>query len=262
MSVRLQPLSPRPSRSSPAAWDGWKLIERDAVGSTNDEAAGLPPWSAVRADRQSSGRGRYQRAWVSDAGGLWLSAVVPIGPLNQGWLALPLAVGAVVCETFAELGARGLRLRWPNDVMAGDAKLAGILIDQFQPGRAVIGLGVNVANRPEAQDPALRGTVVRLSDLIEPVPSLSELAGLLLRGLRKLIQDMESSGFSAQVPRVNRWWEAEAVLEVETANETLEAIFAGVDSAGRLLLRPAAGGALELEPHQVQRLRELKRGKR
>ncbi|MBL9138591.1 MAG: hypothetical protein JNK85_22170 [Verrucomicrobiales bacterium] len=254
--------SARLSPPSHDGWPGWTMIERSTVASTNDEASSLPAWSSVRADRQTAGRGRYQRSWVSDAGGLWLSAVVPVGPPDQGWPALPLGVGAVLCETFARLGARGLHLRWPNDVMAGEAKLAGILIDQFRPGLAVVGLGVNVRNEPEGVDPGLRGAVVRLADLVDPVPGLTELAGLLLRGLRGLVDEMHASGFASQVPRVNRWWETDILLEVETASELVEAVFAGVDSTGRLQLHPLTGGTLELEAHQVQRLRELKRGKR
>lgn len=246
--------------SSPDGWPGWTIIEHQEVASTNDEASSLPAWTAVRADRQTAGRGRYQRSWVSDAGGLWMSAVVPVVPADRGWAALPLGVGAVACEVFAGLGARGLRLRWPNDVMAGDAKLAGILIDQFRPGLAVVGLGVNVHNEPERADPGLRGAVVRLADLVDPVPGLATLASLLLSGLRGLVDEMRVSGFESQVSRVNRWWVTDVLLEVETGSEMVEAVFAGVDAAGRLRLRPLTGGALELEAHQVQRLRELKRG--
>jgi BirA family biotin operon repressor/biotin-[acetyl-CoA-carboxylase] ligase len=96
--------------------EDWTVWEYDSVTSTNLVAAELPAWSAVRAETQTAGRGRFQRKWVSDRGGLWLSAVVPT-PSPNGRI-LPLLAGVAVCDVLYGLGVRHLRLRWPNDVMA------------------------------------------------------------------------------------------------------------------------------------------------
>ena len=66
---------------------GWTLLEFNVVNSTNFVAGKLEVWNAVRADTQTAGRGRFQRSWISDAGGLWLSAVVPTGPDREHWQA-------------------------------------------------------------------------------------------------------------------------------------------------------------------------------
>ncbi len=237
--------------------DGWSFFERGELRSTNDAAAGLPAWSAVRADTQSAGRGRHDRVWVSDRGGLWLSAVVPVGPPEQGWGALPLAAGLAMCETLAGMGVGSLRLRWPNDVMLGTRKLAGVLIDQFQPGTAVIGLGLNVRNQPGAVVPALRGQVACLEEFLSPVPSLGELARRILGGVRGVVEVMLENGFAGLVPRVNTWWQAGMCVDIETAEGRTEGVFLGVDPTGRLRVGTPAGEVRHLAAHQVIRLREL-----
>lgn len=135
----------------------WRILERDSVGSTNDEAralaeAGDPGRVAVVARRQTAGRGRLQRTWVSEPGGLYLSALLrPALPVARAGL-LPLAAGVAVAEAVERLGARP-ELRWPNDVLVAGRKLAGVLCEaRFVPGGAalawvVIGIGLNVQQR-------------------------------------------------------------------------------------------------------------------
>lgn len=252
----MKPEALHPGRP-PTVVEGWALHERRVLGSTNDAASALPAWSAVRADTQDAGRGRHDRVWVSNEGGLWLSAVVPVGPPEQGWAALPLAAGTAVCEVLAALGVGALRLRWPNDVMVGRRKLAGLLIDQFRPGLAVIGLGLNVSNRPDAADAALAGQAVRLTELVPGVPSLGEVTRLLLVGFREVVGVMEADGFAGLLPRVNAWWQAGMRVEIEMAEGRTEGVFLGVDSTGRLRVGTSAGDVRHLAAHQVIRMREL-----
>src|SRR5690606_14502638 len=73
--------------------EGWTLHTTHEIGSTNSAAAKLPAWHAVRDDLQTDGRGRTGRRWVSDEGGLWLSAVVPCPGQRSRWAILPLAAG-------------------------------------------------------------------------------------------------------------------------------------------------------------------------
>ncbi len=180
---------------SGAAGSVWQLHEFAEVTSTNLIAAKLPAWHAVRADTQTAGRGRFQRSWVSDLGGLWLSAVVPVETNSSAWRILPLATGVAVCDALRECGVKQLRLRWPNDVLVGDRKLAGLLIDQFQSGLAVVGIGINVRNRPESRNPALGGHVVRLADLISPTPSVDDLAHRVLTNLRDVWGELPANAW-------------------------------------------------------------------
>ena len=186
--------------------EGWTVHEVASVDSTNLFAAKLPVWHAVRAEVQTAGRGRFQRVWISDQGGLWLSAVVPSPPRSvdlpgpgpgkagsfarpharpaQPWL--PLVAGLALCDALAELGLTGFRMRWPNDVLVRDRKLAGLLLDQFTPDRVVVGVGVNVLNQPEASDAVLQNHATRLADWLPETPGLTEVAAVVLRHLRCL----------------------------------------------------------------------------
>lgn len=226
------------------------------MNSTNDAAGSLPAWSAVRADRQTAGRGRHGRAWVSDAGGVWLSAVVPTGSWEEGWAALPLAAGWAVCQALEALGVPRLRLRWPNDVLIGPRKLAGLLAEQTRPGLAVVGVGINGTNRPEEGEAALAGQVTRLADWLEFVPPPREVAAGVLERLREAVLRMHAGGFSAMLPRVNALWGPARRVRVEVDSGEVEGCFDGVDVRGGLCLRLPDGSRRVLEAHQVRRLRE------
>ncbi len=246
-------MNPAALRSTP----DWTIHHFPEVGSTNDAASSLPAWNVVRADRQSVGRGRHDRAWVSDAGGLWISAVVPTGPSAQGWAALPLAAGLAVCEALQSIGAAPLRLRWPNDVMTGTRKLAGLLVDVFRPELAVVGVGINVTNTPEASDPGLKGSTARVAELVDPVPDPDAIAGAFLMRLGEVVEAMRAEGFGVLVPRLNRWWNPEPPIEIETDGGAVRGFFGGVDESGRLRVREPGGGIRIFAAHEVVRLREV-----
>lgn len=234
----------------------WTVHHFQQVTSTNLVAQALPVWNAVRADTQNNGRGRFQRFWVSDEGGLWLSAVVPLAPVPILRRALPLAAALAVCGTLHELGISGFRLRWPNDVMVGDKKLAGLLIDQFAPGLAVIGIGINVSNRPEQADPTLVNRTIRLAELLAPPPALGELTARLLAHLRSELRSLDSAGPSDLFARVNRFWHGPKNVELDLDGPLRRGLFTGVDYLGRLALVQPSGETTFHESHEVRHLTE------
>lgn len=237
--------------------DGWTLREYAEVDSTNLVAGKLPAWHAVRADTQTAGRGRFQRTWVSDAGGLWLSAVVTAPASRESCQALPLVAGLAVIEALKDFGITRLRLRWPNDVMAGDKKLVGLLVDTFDPHLAVIGLGVNVTNQPAAQDATLRQTATRLQNLLSTPPPLAALTAAILKSLRDTLATLDGGGFAALQPRINRLWGGTPRVSVELEAGMRQGFFCGVDNRGSLLLQNDAGGVVALAAHEVKLLREI-----
>ena len=220
-------------------------------------AASLPAWTAVRADRQTNGRGRFQRTWISDLGGLWLSAVVPVSKDPLMRRALPLATGLAICNALRELGVSELRLRWPNDVLVNNRKLAGLLIDQFVPGLAVVGIGLNVSNEPEKLDANLTNTTARLADLVAKPPKLRQLAALILRHLRIVLTDLERNGAAALFARVNELWAAPRRVELDLDSVARTGLFTGVDEAGRLVLSEGGGRLSFYDAHQVRHLTEI-----
>lgn len=236
---------------------GWTLLEFSAVDSTNFVAAKLAAWHAVRADTQTAGRGRFQRTWVSDAGGLWLSAVVPIGVDRDRWSALPLVAGLAVIQSLQGLGLASARLRWPNDIMVNERKLAGLLVDTFTPQLAVIGIGVNLTNHPDAHDAALKETCTRLADLVPQPPSLATLTHAILASLKSALGVLTNEGFGPLRPRLNELWGGSRRVTIDLDGVGRCGWFSGIDDRGRLLLQDDTLGLSAFEPHQVRLLREL-----
>lgn len=237
--------------------DGWTVHHYPVAASTNLLAANLPAWSAVCADVQTSGRGRFQRRWVSDKGGLWLSAVIPVDANRSSAQALPFVVGLAVCDTLREMTVNGLRMRWPNDVLIENRKLAGLLLDQFSPGLAVAGTGINVFNEPETADTKLRGQTVRLADLLSSPPELSELTAHVLGHVRRALAELERLGFQSLLPRLNALWGTARKVELDLDGQLRRGVFTGIDQSGRLLLVDESGAEVRYAAQQVRHLQEI-----
>jgi BirA family biotin operon repressor/biotin-[acetyl-CoA-carboxylase] ligase len=114
------------------------VLRFQSVSSTQDAARALPIGSIVVADHQTAGRGRLDRSWESLPGSaLLVSFVLPPNPL------LSLAAGVAAAEA---CGTR-VRLKWPNDLLLGGAKLGGILVEAT-PSKAICGIGINLGWSP------------------------------------------------------------------------------------------------------------------
>ncbi|HLI00951.1 MAG TPA: biotin--[acetyl-CoA-carboxylase] ligase [Acidimicrobiales bacterium] len=123
------------------------------VDSTNRVARDIgDPWTVVVADHQSAGRGRLGRSWEAPAGtALLLSVVLAPGglPLQRVHL-LTAAVGLAAADACAEVAGVRPALKWPNDLLVGDGKLAGILAELVttEPLVVVVGMGLNLTAAP------------------------------------------------------------------------------------------------------------------
>jgi BirA family biotin operon repressor/biotin-[acetyl-CoA-carboxylase] ligase len=237
--------------------ESWRIHELSSTNSTNLVAAKYSAWEAVRADQQTAGRGRFQRGWVSDKGGLWLSAVVPTGSNPAGWRALPLAVGLAVCDSLRSIGLTQMRVRWPNDVLVDDRKLAGLLVDQYVPGLAVAGIGINVFNSPEDHDPSLRNQVTRLADHVERPPDLRELTQIILTHLRQVVEQMRREGFASLRPRINQLWGRPRRVELDLDGDIRQGTFTGIGEEGQLLLWNDSGRETAYDASEVRHLKEI-----
>ena len=187
-------------------------------------ADGAPHGTLVTAGEQLAGRGRQGRVWSAPAGRALLGSLVLRDPPRL----LPLAAGVAVAEL---VGPRA-RIKWPNDVLVDQRKVAGILVEgRPQEGWAVLGIGLNVAVHAEDFPPELRdtaGTLGLTSDAIEP--TLARLLELLPRWIGA---------------------EPEAVLGATRARDALldqrvrwaggSGHGAGIDADGRLLVTTGSG---------------------
>lgn len=204
-----QPLEPLVGESILAAADAatasWvrRLDVYPAIDSTNAQlmqraTGGSIDGHVSLAEVQLQGRGRRGRTWSSPFGG---SIAVSMGiALDRDPAALggsSLVVGLAVLDALEQLGAQDAGLKWPNDLLLGDAKLGGILIELAAAARSsalVVGIGINVA----------LGARVR-SELDRPVadlsafgpPSRNLLAGRVLSSVVAFLRAFEADGFSA-----------------------------------------------------------------
>ena len=235
----------------------WQLASYDSLASTSDLSRELPAWNAVCARRQTAGRGRFGRAFVSDEGGLWISAVLPAGKDPAMWTGFSLMVGNHLLRMLRHLGLPDARLRWPNDVMARDKKLAGLLIEQGAQETLNVGLGLNVRNAPWEHDASLEPTTTRLADLLSPPPELSDLAVCVLDALADAHEHMLTGGFSAAVEEFNANLEPRQVEISLLEGGTTRGYFTGLDPSGNLIIVDPAEIPQTIPHPQVERLREV-----
>jgi BirA family biotin operon repressor/biotin-[acetyl-CoA-carboxylase] ligase len=223
------------------------------TGSTNDDLAalareGAPEGTWLRAERQTGGKGRQGRAWLSPPGNLYISTLVRLRPADPPAPTLALLAAVALHETVA-LQASGVAIKWPNDLTAipprngeGDhakhgggvgAKLAGILLERH--GEAVvIGMGVNLAFAPDLPDrPA-----ISLADLSGTPQNPAAFAEILAETFARWLARWRAEGLAP----VRKAWLA-AAHPIGTALSTSEGqgLFDGLDEDGALRLRLADG---------------------
>jgi BirA family biotin operon repressor/biotin-[acetyl-CoA-carboxylase] ligase len=199
-----------------------------------DEAANEGDW--LIALDQLAGRGRQGRDWVSSQGNFFGSTLVELRGSDPPAQSLSLAAGvALIRAVEAAAPATGLILKWPNDLMMGAAKLAGVLLER-SGDRLVAGFGVNLA-----QAPAIEGrATAALSSvaLISPESFAPLLAAAFSRALAMWREDF---------PRLATAWMESAhpvgtALTVHSGSEqAISGTFAGIESDGALRLQLDAG---------------------
>jgi BirA family biotin operon repressor/biotin-[acetyl-CoA-carboxylase] ligase len=248
-----------PLRHGPA----WAVAHYSSVLTTQALARELPAWSAVWADEQTGGRGQAERNFVSDSGGLYLTAVLPYDGDALAARGFALAVGWAVCAAVRRAGVTKVRLRWPNDLMIGAAKVGGILVEQGGRQTLLVGLGLNLTNRPWLADPALRGAAGRLADATggDALPERGEMVLRLLRAVRLAHREFlrrRLAGFAAVLDRC--WGEPREVVLEPAGGVTLavdRGRFVGIDAVGAVRLRRADGCESAVPAHHIARLREV-----
>ncbi|WOE79043.1 bifunctional biotin--[acetyl-CoA-carboxylase] ligase/biotin operon repressor BirA [Pseudomonas protegens] len=243
--------------SSSGAWD---VRIFDSVDSTNAEAlrsiegGGVAPF-LVLAERQTAGRGRRGRKWVSPfAENIYYSLVLRIdGGLRQ-LEGLSLVVGLAVMRTLREYGIPGAGLKWPNDVLVGQKKVAGILLelvgDPADVCHVVLGIGINV-NMQSAEEIDQEWTSVRLES--GKVIDRNQLVARLGEILVAYLERHRLNGFSAIQGEWEQGhlWQGCAVSLIAGVNK-VDGVVLGIDRQGALRLsvegeeKTYSGGELSL----------------
>jgi BirA family biotin operon repressor/biotin-[acetyl-CoA-carboxylase] ligase len=217
--------------------DGPAIRTVAITGSTNEDLlrlarAGAPEGTWLRAERQTGGRGRQGRSWESSAGNLYASTLVRLRPGDPPPPSLALVAAVALHEVTASF-APAVRIKWPNDLLAGTAKLAGILLERAEEA-VVIGVGVNLAHHPEGLDRATTSLVA----LTGVAPEPSTFAELTRDGFGRWLARWRGDGLA----RIRTAWLA-AAHPRGTALTTAagDGLFDGLTETGSLRLRMPDG---------------------
>lgn len=211
-------------------------------------ARGAPGGSVLVTDRQTAGRGRRGRCWLSSPqSSLTFSVLWRFDGGVERLAGLSLAIGVAVQRALAACGARGVRLKWPNDLLLGDAKLGGILVElqsERQSMRAVIGIGLNLDLGAIGESPPdFAQAFAALAQAILPLPDRHVLLAKLLIELAAVLDRFALGGFAAlrsEWQARNAWQDRRVRLLRDGVIEK-EGICRGVDVDGALLIESGKG---------------------
>ncbi|WP_269077718.1 biotin--[acetyl-CoA-carboxylase] ligase [Sphingobium baderi] len=229
----------------------------EETGSTNADMMawveqGVPEGAWLRAGRQTGGRGRMGRSWESREGNLYCSTAVRLRALDPTPHTLALVAANAVHALIAPLADGQARIKWPNDVLVDDAKIAGILLERA--GDAVIvGIGINVKDHPQGLDRPVTSLAAQGAGEAEAGDMLERLTGLFAHWL---------AIWRAQgLDPVRTHWLLNAhptgtPMRVNLPDESvLEGRFETLDRDGMLILRLADGGTRAIHAGDILLIR-------
>jgi BirA family biotin operon repressor/biotin-[acetyl-CoA-carboxylase] ligase len=220
----------------------------EALGSTNDHLlkmaeGGAQEWTVVIADRQTSGRGRQERDWWSPEGNLHMSILLRPEVSPRQLLRLPLIASLAFLSAMGE-SESSLTVKWPNDILLKERKMAGILAESRSEGDkvlwAVVGFGVNMV-RQEADIPIelkdRMAFVCELEENLEP----DELAVRIALGMKAWAGAMKGEGWKNAMEK----WSQRAIFNIpctyRDGEMEMEGIPVRLDKSGGLVMKTANG---------------------
>ena len=214
------------------------------IDSTNqylqDRITQLRSGDACVAEYQQAGRGRRGRQWFSPFGSnLYLSMYWKLDQGPAAAMGLSLVIGIVTAEVMQQLGAKDVRVKWPNDLYLKDRKLAGILVELTgktgDAAHVVIGAGINLRMREPAANVINQGWINLQEAGIEI--DRNELTVTLLRELRAALRKFELEGLSSFI---SRWRHLDNFIDrpvkLLIGDKEIHGIERGIDPQGALLL--------------------------
>jgi BirA family biotin operon repressor/biotin-[acetyl-CoA-carboxylase] ligase len=207
---------------------------------------GAPSGLVLIADEQTAGRGRRGRSWLSSpSAGLTFSLLWRFSGGVTRLAGLSLAVGLAVAHALKRIGATGVGLKWPNDILLDGGKLGGILVElESVPAGmlAVIGIGLNLQMPPIGEEEFIHPPAA-LSQALSPLPDRHRLLADLMIELAAVLDRFDAGGFA--VLRAD-WqqqhaWQNRPVRLLDGDRIDRQGICLGADEDGALLLQTANG---------------------
>ena len=209
--------------------------------------SGSPSGTVCFAEMQTAGRGRLGRPWHSPrSANIYCSLLWYFSPNTENISALSLVIAVSLLKTLQEYGVSGVSLKWPNDVLIAERKLAGVLLESLPVTElglpVVIGVGLNVFLLPSMGDTS---HWIDLTEVMQAPIERNRLAGLLVDALLSALRGFTADGLAAFLPQ---WQARDALLNhvvtVHTAQNTVVGTALGVNQLGELKLQISSGEIL------------------
>ena len=225
------------------------LIRYDSVDSTNRVATdlgyqGAEEWTVVHALEQTAGRGRHKNEWFSPRGNLFLSAVLKPKVKFEKWSELSFVISLAVADTVEDLiHNSSIALKWPNDVLVNQKKIAGILLESALNAKKesflIAGVGVNITCGPVDA----RYGATWIDELALEKKSVETVLSTLIDAMIDWYDIWETSGFE----KIRKRWLERAygvgkrVMLADKAPQLREGIYNGISGDGRMILKKNDG---------------------
>jgi BirA family biotin operon repressor/biotin-[acetyl-CoA-carboxylase] ligase len=230
---------------------GFSLVALDTTASTNEEAKrraespdGASDGLVVWALEQKAGKGRRGRGWISPPGNLYSSILLKPGRPLAEVAGLGFAAALAIRDALIDWGGKNIALKWPNDVLLGERKIAGILLESRAEGRArvpewvVVGAGINLASHPEVTEyPAISLAAAGVTPP-DPARALEAYIAAFARWRTRWLD----GGLAAVLETYRRHvLGVGAPITVRIEDATVRGVFDALEDDGTLALRLADG---------------------
>lgn len=244
------------------------ILHFDSIDSTNSEAikqarAGAAEGLCIQAARQTAGRGRHGRKWISELdSGLYFSIVLRPDIEMRFLPLITLMAGVAAFDTLADLGLEP-DIKWVNDLLVNEKKIGGILAEAIETsaGLAVIvGIGLNLTSGNIRDEMAAAATSIE-AETGKRVAA-DDAAKVLTAHLARVYDVLKGGSYSGIIDRWRRrstYYNGKAV-RVDLGDSAIEGVTDGLEENGALRVRTADGSLSVVQAGDVQRLRQLNFG--
>jgi len=228
-----------------------RVLRYESLPSTNTEVArlagdGAEEGLAVVADEQTAGRGRLQRAWSSTKGaGLYFSILLQPALAPERWPLITFVAALATGDALLEASAVQTDIKWPNDLLANERKIGGILAEAIETpnGRAVVlGIGINLTNDAFPDD--LVNLATSVANESERTPEREAILTSLLNALSRWYSLLHETDGPEKI--LAAWasrssYATDKLVQVKNGAETLQGFTRGIENDGALRLETAQG---------------------
>lgn len=195
----------------------------------------------IQAGYQTSGRGRRGNEWQSPKGNIYKSIIIKPDVERQLWGQLSFVIAVALGKACEDVGIGNYHLKWPNDVLINDKKLAGILIEVMDD-YVIIGIGVNIESCPEER--------AKIYDFAEI--SMNDFRDMFLKKIETYYNLWREKGFiSIRELWMERAYRLGEEIQARLPNNIYHGVFEGLDSTGILLLREKDGNLKQINSGEI-----------